>query len=163
MEECSSLSIDGLNFVGIGKILFETKGAWNIPQLHFLISKEKDTFEAVNLEMQLFSGGKTEDEAIAGLINLTMYHIENVIKNTGFEQFIEDAKSCVLEKYWSKYREIEFTAASKKQDLSNDIEQRIENILKKMIEEEFKRQNLNISDIVEKLLGYPKIMYKQVA
>lgn len=157
------ISIENVNFVGIGKLLFNVNAAWNIPQLHFLMSKEKDVFEAVNLEMQLFASGKTEDEAIASLINLTMYHIDNVIKNIGYQQFIDDAKSCVLENYWSKYRELEFIAASKKQDLSNDIEQRIENTLKKMIEEEFERQNINISDLVSRLFGYPKVMYRTAA
>lgn len=157
------ISTENVNFIGIGKLLFNVNAAWNIPQLHFLISKEKDVFEAVNLEMQLFSGGKTEDEAIASLINLTMFHIDKVVNNVGFQQFIDDAKSCVLENYWSKYRELEFIAAYKKQDLSNDIEQRIENTLKKMIEEEFERQNINISDVVNRLFGYPKVMYRKAA
>lgn len=163
MNKEYAIDVESIHFVGIGKLLFNIKANWNIPQLHFLISKEEDIFEAVNIEMQLFSSGKTEDEAIASLINLTMFHIDKVARTVGFQQFIDDAKSCVLENYWSKYRELEFIAASKKQDLSNDIEQRIENTLKKMIEEEFERQNINISDVVNKLFGYPKVMYRSAA
>lgn len=159
----NNIDIEKIHFVGLGKMLFDVKADWNIPQLHFLVSSEKSFFVAVNLEMQLFASGKTEDEAIAGLINITMFHINAVMKKNNFTQFIEDAKSCIMESYWSKYRELEFIAASKKQDLSNNIEQRINNILKEMIEKELEKQNINIAEIVDRAFCKPKIMYREAA
>lgn len=160
---CETINIENVHFVGLGKILFDFGEKWNIPQLHFLVSKENSVFIAVNLEMQLFSSGDTEDKAIASLIDLTMSHIKAVMKRNNFAQFIEDAKSCIMEKYWSKYRELEFSAALEKQDLSNDVEQRIYNILKEMIEKELEKQNISIQDIVERAFAKPKIMYREAA
>ncbi|MCL2154965.1 MAG: hypothetical protein FWH53_04790 [Leptospirales bacterium] len=119
-------NIDGeeKNFVGIGKIMIDTKPSitWNIPHLHFLVLSNLDYFEAICLEFGLVSSGETQEEAAKRLVELIIYHIGAVMdQGGGFEEFKEIALNDFMNDFWSVYRHIEFTLAETKQDLSHEI------------------------------------------
>jgi len=119
-------NIDGeeKNFVGIGKIMIDTKPSitWNIPHLHFLVLSNFGYFEAICLEFGLVSSGETQEEAAKRLVELIIYHIGAVMdKGGGFEEFKEIALNDFMNDFWSVYRHIEFTLAETKQDLSHEI------------------------------------------
>lgn len=61
------------NYIGIGKIVFETPGfPWNIPHTHFIVNKTASgRFEATNLELILDSVGSTVRESAETLAHLT--------------------------------------------------------------------------------------------
>jgi hypothetical protein len=84
-----------------------------IPHFHYLVTKDGDCFIALNLELQLFTVDDTQRKALDFLYDLIMSHIQDVAERGDFAQLIETAKSNVMDEYWSKYREMEFTAAQK--------------------------------------------------
>jgi len=128
MSVCQAIPTDGMNFIGIGKLMFDTSGVeWNIPHLHFIVSKADDgIFEATNMEFILDASGQTAEESIQNLTSLIVHHITLVMsKENGYDLLTEPATSCVMEKYWLEYRKIEFSAARRGKDLGHNIEQRI--------------------------------------
>ena len=84
-----------------------------IPHFHYLVIKDGDCFIALNLELQLFTVDDTQRKAVDFLYDLIMSHIKDVAERDDFAQLIETAKSNEMDEYWSKYREMEFTAAQK--------------------------------------------------
>ena len=84
-----------------------------IPVFHYLVAKDETCFIALNLETQLFTVDDTQRKAVDFLYDLIMSHIKDVTERGDFAQFIETAKSNVMDEYWCKYREMEFTAAQK--------------------------------------------------
>lgn len=134
--ENGRLSTEGLQFIGIGKVIYDDFDTdFNIPHLHFLtIEYDEGVFQAVNLEFQLFSLGETQEKAIANLVKMISSYIIGVCeKGRGFEELKDVALLNTMDAYWNKYREIEFELARDKKDLGHDIEQRFENTIKKMI------------------------------
>ena len=141
------LSIEGKNFIGAGKIMYNLySNEYNIPHLHFLVSKlENELYEAVNLEFSLFALGNSTETAIASLVELTIEHIDLVLeKGRGFEEVQEKATLHVMDDYWAKYRDIEFSAASKKQDIGHNMEQRFTNSIKNIITEKLQEELIRV-------------------
>ena len=136
--------IDGekKDIVGIGKMIIHTRTvSWNVPHLHFLVSRGTGYFEAVCLEFGLVSTGDTPEESAKRLIEHTIYHIGAVINNgNGFEEFKETALNGFMNSYWGAYRHIEFCLAEIKQDLSHEFESRIESLITRELQELFDKR-----------------------
>ena len=102
-----------IEVVGFGYMEFIYSKVPYIPRLHYLVAKDETCFMAINLELQLFTVDDTERKAVDFLYDLIMSHIKDVAERGDFAQLIETAKSNEMDEYWSKYREMEFTAAQK--------------------------------------------------
>ena len=100
-------------FVEFGFFDFCDGEMWYIPFFHYLVAKDETCFIALNLETQLFTVDDTQRKAVDFLYDLIMSHIKDVTERGDFAQLIETAKSNVMDEYWCKYREMEFTAAQK--------------------------------------------------
>ena len=84
-----------------------------IPFFHYLVTKDRDCFVALNLELQLFTVDDNQRKAVDFLYDLILSHIKDVAERDNFDQLIETAKSNEMDEYWCKYRELEFIAAQK--------------------------------------------------
>ena len=102
-----------MEFVDFGYMEFIYSKLPYIPYFHYLVAKDETCFMAINLETQLFTVDDTQRKAVDFLYDLIMSHIKDVTERGDFSQLIEDAKSNVMDEYWCKYREMEFTAAQK--------------------------------------------------
>ena len=100
-------------FVEFGFFDFCDGEMWYMPRLHYLVAKTGTRFVALNLELQLFASGNSQDEVGKSLFRLITSHVKAVTERGDFAQLIEDAKSNEMDEYWSKYRELEFIAAQK--------------------------------------------------
>ena len=102
-----------MEFVDFGYMEFIYSKLPYIPFFHYLVAKDETCFMAINLELQLFTVDDTQRKALDFLYDLIMSHIKDVAERGDFAQLIETAKSNVMDEYWCKYREMEFTAAQK--------------------------------------------------
>ena len=102
-----------MEFVDFGYMEFIYSKLPYIPHFHYLVIKDGDCFIALNLELQLFTVDDTQRKAVDFLYDFIMSHIKDVAERGDFAQLIETAKSNVMDEYWCKYREMEFTAAQK--------------------------------------------------
>ena len=102
-----------MEFVDFGYMEFIYSKLPYIPFFHYLVAKVDSCFVALNLETQLFTVDDTQRKAVDFLYDLIMSHVKAVTERGDFAQLIEDAKSNVMDEYWCKYREMEFTAAQK--------------------------------------------------
>ena len=102
-----------MEFVDFGYMEFIYSKLPYIPHFHYLVAKDETCFIALNLETQLFTVDDTQRKAVDFLYDLIMSHIKDVTERGDFAQLIETAKSNVMDEYWCKYREMEFTAAQK--------------------------------------------------
>ena len=92
--------MDNKHFVAIGKMTIDNLSTeWNIPDLHFIVNKTPSgLFEATNIELILDAAGSTIEEAIEGLIGLTIHYITAVMeKSRGYDEFIEKVDSLAME------------------------------------------------------------------
>jgi hypothetical protein len=136
MENKIHVPADNRNFVGIGKMFFNTPGVnWNIPRLHFLVDSQlPGYYEATCLEFTLVASGKTPEESIEGLAILTHSYITAVMENGDrYDLFLASVDSYAMEDYWRKYRVIEFSLARQGKDLSHSIDKQIERAVKSLI------------------------------
>jgi len=152
---------DKKNIVGIGKIMIDTKSvSWNIPHLHFLVSRDNGYYEAICLEFGLVSSGNTQEESAERLIEHTISHIWTVMNNgNGFIEFKEIALNGFMNEFWGAYRHIEFCLAETKQDLSHEIERRITKALHELFDKKIKELITSIEKIAadEAIKEYEKI------
>jgi hypothetical protein len=128
-------------FVGIGKFLFDTVNEeWNIPHLHFMVNKtDNSNFEATNLEFGLVSSGESAESAAQHLAGLVHFHIISVMNNgKGYKEFIETVDSRTMDDYWRAYRVIDFSLGEKGNDLSHEIEKRINRAIQEMFTKQVK-------------------------
>jgi hypothetical protein len=128
--------VSGRNFVGIGKMFFNTPDVgWNIPHLHFLVdTRQPDYYEAACLEFGLVASGKTPEESIEGLATLTHSHIMAVMENGDqYGHFLKLVDTYAMEDYWRTYRVIEFSLAQQGKDLSHSIDKQIERAVRSLI------------------------------
>ena len=135
--------MDNKHFVAIGTMTIDTLSAeWNIPVLHFIVNKtHSGLFEATNLELILDSAGDTIEEAIEGLTGLTIHYIATVMeKGRGYDEFIDKVNSLAMEEYWREYRNIEFSLARNRKDLSHDIANKVNAAIKNILAEEIMQQ-----------------------
>jgi hypothetical protein len=135
--------MDNKHYVAIGKMTIDNLSPkWNIPDLHFIVNKTSSgLFEATNIEFILDSSGNTIEEAIEGLTGLTIHYITTVTeKGRGYDEFIDKVNSLAMEDYWREYRNIEFSLARERKDLSHDIANKINAAIKNMLAEEIEQQ-----------------------
>jgi hypothetical protein len=129
--------VDNKNFVGIGKMTFDSNAEWNIPHLHFMVDKTTSgNYEATLLEFGLVSWSESLNDAIKSLVRQTHAHILSVIERAGFEQFIREVDDQVMDGYWRNYRKIEFSLARDGRDLSHEMDSRFVRAIKAMLSEE---------------------------
>jgi predicted component of type VI protein secretion system len=103
--ETITVPVDNKNFVGIGKMTFDSNAEWNIPHLHFMVDKTvSGNYEATLLEFSLVSWSESLNDAIKSLVKQTYTHILSVLERTGFEQFIREVDDQVMDGYWRCYR-----------------------------------------------------------
>jgi hypothetical protein len=136
MKDKIHVPVDNRDFVGIGKMFFNTSDVeWNIPHLHFLVNRQgPNYYEATCLEFALVASGKTPEESIEGLATLTHSHIMAVMEGGDqYDQFLRLVDNYVMEDYWRKYRVIEFSLARQGKDLSHNIDKQIERAVKSLI------------------------------
>jgi hypothetical protein len=143
MEKIMAIyDVDGekRDIMGIGKIMIDTRSvSWNIPHLHFLVSRNAEHFEAICLEFGLISTGKSQEDSAERLIEHTINHIGAVVNNgEGFDEFKNVALNGFMNSYWGAYRHIEFCLAETKRDLSHEIESRITTALQELFDKRVK-------------------------
>jgi len=147
--------MDNKHFVAIGKMSIDNLSTeWNIPDLHFIVNKTPSgLLEATNIEFILDSTGNTIEDAIEALIGLTIHYITSVMeKGRGYDEFIEKVNSLSMEDYWREYRNIEFSLARKRKDLSHDIANKINAAVKNMLTEEITQQIRDVATGVAKII-----------
>jgi len=147
--------MDNKHFVAIGKMTIDNLSAeWNIPDLHFIVNKTPSgLLEATNIEFILDSAGNTIEEAIEGLIGLTIHYITSAMeKGRGYDEFIDKVNSLAMEEYWREYRNIEFSLARKRKDLSHDIANKINTAIKNMLAEEITQQIRDVAAGAAKII-----------
>ena len=113
IRKMNAIIAEKMEFVDFGYMEFIYSKLPYIPRLHYLVAKDETCFMAINLELQLFTVDDTQRKALDFLYDLIMSHIQDVTERGDFTQLIEDAKSNIMDEYWRKYREMEFTAAQK--------------------------------------------------
>ena len=127
------------NFIGIGKMTFNSEAEWNIPHLHFMVDKTADgNFEATLLEFGLVSWSESLNDSITSLVKQTRTHIITVMEKSGFEEFIKEVDDHVMDGYWREYRKIDFKLAQDGKDLSHEMDSRFMRALRAMISEDTK-------------------------
>ena len=112
-SKINAIIAEKVEFVEFGFFDFCDGEMWYMPRLHYLVAKTGTRFVALNLELQLFASGNSQDEVGKSLFRLITSHVKDVTERGDFAQLIEDAKSNEMDEYWSKYRELEFIAAQK--------------------------------------------------
>jgi hypothetical protein len=138
-NESMTVPVDNKNFVGIGKMTFDSNAEWNIPHLHFMVDETASgNYEATLLEFGLVSWSELLNDAIISLVKQTHSHILSVIEGSGFDQFIQEVDDHVMDGYWRCYRKIEFSLARNGKDLSHEIDSQLVRAIKTMITEETK-------------------------
>lgn len=113
-----------MNYIGIGKIVLDSlcTEEYNIPHLHFLLTKNEDGFiEAINLEFGIVAFYKDPDEAVKILIQLLIEYIKRTIEEDGFDSLIHSVQGDDMNEYWTEYRKFEFILAKQKHDISHDF------------------------------------------
>jgi len=153
--ETSFVPVNQKNFIGIGKVGFETNKEWNIPNLHFMVDKTASgNFEATLLEFGLISWSETEESAIKSLVRQAHSHILTVTEKSGFDELIKSVDDHVMDDYWRLYRKIEFSLARNGKDLSHKLDNQIVQAIKEMLSEETKNTIREIAkDDAEKLVA----------
>jgi hypothetical protein len=142
MEIMKPKQMDGKNFVGIGKIVFETPGfPWNIPHTHFIVNKTASgLFEATNLELILDSAGNTVKKSAETLARLTAsYVMEIMMERRGHDELMEVMDTSVMDDYWREYRKIEVELSRSKKDLSHNLDRHWVTAIKEIMDEAFKK------------------------
>ena len=112
-KKINAIIAEKVEFVEFGFFDFCDGEMWYMPRLHYLVEKTGTRFVALNLELQLFASGNSQDEVGKSLFRLITSHVKAVAGRGDFAQLIEDAKSNIVDEYWCKYREMEFIAAQK--------------------------------------------------
>ena len=131
-----TVPVENKNFVGIGKITFDSNAEWNIPHLHFMVDvTASGNYEATLLEFGLVSWSESLNDAIKSLVKQTYTHILSVLERAGFEQFIREVDDQVMDGYWRCYRKIEFSLAREGRDLSHEMDSRFVRAIKAMLSE----------------------------
>ena len=159
------------NFIGIGKILFDTPAEdWNIPNLHFIVSRcGEAVFEAVNLEFGLVAIGDSGLNAAQGLASLASTYLISVIKEgKGFKELRELVKKNVLFDLWGEFRAIEFQLAETGDDLSHHLYKHINKTLYNSFSDKVKEAlERKAGDMAEEILSLlsmrpPLVEYQEI-
>ena len=156
-------------FIGIGKIFIDTPTEiWNIPHLHFIVSKCDESFEAINLEFGLVAIDKTGWDAAQSLASLAVTYLFSVIKEgNGLKELQEIVRKNALYDLWGEFWGIEFELAEAGDDLSHHFEKRINRAFKEVIIDKLKetierKADDLLGEIMELLsMRPPLIEYKE--
>jgi len=127
--------MDNKYFVAIGVMTIDNICAErNKHDLHFIVNKTPSgLFEATNLELILDASGKTIEDAIEGLVGLTIHYIIAVMeKGRGYIEIINKVKSPVMEDYWCEYRYIKFSATRNRKDRAYNMTDKINMAIENM-------------------------------
>jgi len=163
ISESASVPVDGKNFVGIGKMAFDSNAEWNIPHLHFMVDKTGvGNYEATLLEFGLVSWSESLDGAVRSLLRQTHSHILTVLDRDGFDRFIDEVDSHVMDGYWKRYRMIDFGLARTGKGLSRQMDGRSMREMKAVLSEERKNFLLKIAgdnaeNIIDELDKIPSL------
>lgn len=119
--------------IGIGKIILYSDNPddefFNIPNLHFLLTKdesEKNPISAINLEFSLVAGGKTVDEAINRLLEMVVNFLHENISVYGFDCLAKIADDS-SQTDWRTYRKLIFELAKQQKERKVQIKDEISN------------------------------------
>ena len=162
VDELGFVNVDNKNFVGIGKMVFDSNAEWNIPHLHFMVDKTSSgNYEATLLEFGLVSWSEDVNGSIKSLVKQTHSHILSVVERTGFDEFIREVNDHVMDDYWRQYRKIDFMLARNGMDLSHEMDNRFMRAIRAMISEETKNSIRRIAsdnaeqivDVIDKILS----------
>lgn len=148
------LNTDGMKFIGAGKIMYDSAVDFRIPALHFLVIQyEKDMYQAVNLEFQLFAAGDTPEHAIAELTALTTTHILTVLKEgNGYNELRHTALLDTMNEYWRQYRAMAFMS-SEVQNIGGSVYKYLLNKQEAKIIELIQTQKAQLADQVIAVLS----------
>jgi len=148
MDDNDRVPVKDKNFIGIGKLVFDSNAEWNIPHLHFMVDKTAaGNFEATLLEFGLVSWAEDIKNAIASLTRQTHAHIISVTEKTGFDEFIREVDDHVMDDYWREYRKRDFTLAREGRDLSHEMDSRFLRAVRAMISEDTEKRIKEIADL----------------
>ena len=137
LEDSGIVDVTDKNFVGIGKMIFDSNAEWSIPHLHFMVDKTSSgNYEATLLEFGLVSWSETLDNAIRSLVKQTHSHILSGLDKKGIDQFIDEVDNHVMDGYWKQYRKIDFSLAKFGKDLSHQTNSGSVKEMKAIISEE---------------------------
>lgn len=147
------------SFIGAGKIMYNnTSLDYNIPHLHFLVSRTGDEYLCTVIEFGLYAAGRSIEKSIAESINLTTTYLDTVLRDgRGFDELIERAVNPDMNGHWQTYREIEFKAALVKKDIGHDVEQRIRNEIAALFKKQIDRR------VKELLAAYDKDLQAEIS
>lgn len=132
--------MDGFNFIGIGKIVIDSKvgASYNIPHLHFLLSLAKDgVIDALNIEFGIVASGSSPNEASERLALMLAEHTSLAISELGFQSLIEVAGRRASDDFWHEYRVMEFRLAEKGRDVGHAFVDAITRKAKREIEKKY--------------------------
>jgi len=130
------------DFIGIGKIFYSTpEEAWNIPNLHFIVSKcDETTYEAINLEFGLVSIGESGRAAAEGLAKLSSSYFFSVVnEGNGFGELQELVRKNPFYDLWGEYRGIEFELAETSRDLSHYFDGQVRKTIHDLLDDRIKK------------------------
>ena len=131
------VDVNDKDFIGIGKMVFDSNAEWNIPHLHYMVDKTSSgSYEATLLEFGLVSWAADKNDSIMSLVRQTHAHILSIIERNGFEDFIKIVDDHVMDDYWRQYRKFDFILAKDGRDLSHELDSQLMRAIKKMLEEE---------------------------
>lgn len=125
-----------MNYIGIGKIVLDSlcTEAYNIPHLHFILSRNEDGFvEAMNLEFGLVAIDKDSRNSVKNLVQILIEYIKRTIETYGFSKLKEVVSSDAMSEYWTEYRIFEFLLAEKKHDIGHEFVNHLEETIKNEI------------------------------
>jgi len=118
-------------------------------------------YEATLLEFGFVSWAENKNEVIKSLVLQTQTYILNVMEKSGFDEFIREVDSNLMDSYWKYYRKIEFTLAKSGRDLSHEMDRHIVQAIIEMVSEETKNLIEKIAkDNVERLKSEIDRIYK---
>lgn len=130
--------MENFNFIGIGKLILNDTTEYNIPHLHFILSKNTDgAIEAVNLEFGLLSEAENPKVAVQRLAEMLIEYTNRSIKTLSYDSLIETVKSDAMNDFWKEYRVMEFKFAKVKKDIGHSFVDAITEQIKKDIFEKY--------------------------
>ena len=160
------LSVKGLDFKAIGKIVFSTgEKTWNIPHLHYIINKARDgVYEAVCIELREFASGNTIAEVVENMgLHLLNYLNSNIKKSDDIDQLINCVDTNDMDEYWKEYRKIDFTLAKSKKDINSVLQDDIRNSIEEKYKQQYEEQYQDLIKQLNNILNVqPKLNIKYI-
>lgn len=127
------------NFIGIGKIMLGMldNDSYNIPHLHFIMAKNGDYFEAINLEFGIVASEKNSNTVVEDLTEMLIEYVTRTINSLGFDSLIESVSSKAMNDFWTEYRKFEFILAKNKKDIGHGFVRQLTKEIQKRILDQY--------------------------